>query len=393
MGIYAAEKLCYNVNCNIIIHFWNESARLPGHRKDRMAMDNRLLYQLQQVLPRLRAPISLLDTEGNSLIPNEDIRFSLPPLPQPGTPISQDGRLYQICTANTNWVIMTTITEMDAARDAFMLCDAMIGAVIQASEAGNDLNNAYQRILQNELSLAELDAMVDEHHIQATLPRCVLLMHMVQVQQRSAYEILEELLPRNAADVLVAMDKHTAAFIKDASGMEDEDELRQFACAVQETLLGEIALPVTIGIGEMAKTVGELHASYRQARRAIEIGRVYAPEHTIHVYRSMMLERFLSDLSPETADHYHGLLFNRSTARLFSEEMLYTIEMFFKKDLNLSDTARQLYIHRNTLVYRLDKVQRQVGLDLRKFEDAVTFKMLLEMRKCGNNKTKAKKGR
>ena len=93
----------------------------------------------------------------------------------------------------------------------------------------------------------------------------------------------------------------------------------------------------------------------------------------------------------EMAEHYHGLLFNRSTARLFSEEMLYTIEMFFKKDLNLSDTARQLYIHRNTLVYRLDKVQRQVGLDLRKFEDAVTFKMLLEMRKCGNNKTKGKK--
>jgi carbohydrate diacid regulator len=189
------------------------------------------------------------------------------------------------------------------------------------------------------------------------------------------------------------MDKHTAAFVKDVSGMEDEDELRQFACAVQETLMGEIALPVTVGIGEVAKTVADLHASYRQARRAIEIGRAFAPERTIHVYRSMMLERFLSDLSPEMAEHYHSLLFNRSTARLFGEEMLYTIEMFFKKDLNLSDTARQLYIHRNTLVYRLDKVQRQVGLDLRKFEDAVTFKMLLEMRKCGNNKTKGKKGR
>ena len=268
----------------------------------------------------------------------------------------------------------------------------MISAVIAASEAGNDLNNAYQRILQNELSLAELDAVVDEHHIPGGLPRCVLLMHMVQVQQSSAYEILNELLPRSASDVLVSMDKHTAAFIKDVSGLEDVDELRQFACAVQETLLSEIALPMTVGIGEVARGVGELHTSYRQARRAIEIGRAFSPERTVHVYRGMLLERFLSDLSPETAEHYHGLLFNRSTARLFSEEMLYTIEMFFKKDLNLSDTARQLYIHRNTLVYRLDKVQRQIGLDLRNFEDAVTFKMLLEMRKCGNNKAKAKKG-
>lgn len=356
-------------------------------------MDNRLLFQLQQVLPRLHTPISLLDAEGNSLIPNEDIRFTLPPLPQQGTPVFQDGRLYQMCSATPDWVIMTTVSDQDTARDAFLLCDNMITAVIMASEMGNDLNNAYQRILQNELSLAELDAVVDEHHIPASMPRCVLLMHMVQVQQRSAYEILEELLPRGGSDVLVAMDKHTAAFIKDASGLEDEDELRQFACAVQETLLSEIALPVTVGIGEIARGVGDLHSSYRQARRAIEIGRVFAPERTIHVYRSMLLERFLSDLSPETAEHYHGLLFNRSTARLFSEEMLYTIEMFFKKDLNLSDTARQLYIHRNTLVYRLDKVQRQVGLDLRKFEDAVTFKMLLEMRKCGNNKTKGKKVR
>ena len=356
-------------------------------------MDNRLLYQLKQVLGRLRAPISLLDADGNSLIPNEDIRFTLPALPQPGMPVAQDGRLYQLCQSAPNWVIMTTISDYDAARDAFVLCDAMIGAVIAANEAGNDLNNAYQRILLNELSLAELDAMMDEHGIPASIPRCVLLMHMVQVQQRSAYEILQEFLPTTNNDVLISMDKHTAAFIKDVGGIEDEDDLRQFACAVQETLMGEIALPVTIGIGELAKTVGELHASYRQARRAIEIGRAFAPERTIHVYRSMMLERFLSDLSPEMAEHYHSLLFNRSTARLFGEEMLYTIEMFFKKDLNLSDTARQLYIHRNTLVYRLDKVQRQVGLDLRKFEDAVTFKMLLEMRKCGNNKAKGKKGR
>lgn len=354
-------------------------------------MDNRLLFQIEQTLTRLKTPISLLDTEGNSLIPNDDIRFSLPELSAVGAPVYQDGRLYQACATAPDWVMMTTAVDVDGARDALTLCDALIGAVIAANEAGNDLNNAYQKILLNELSLAELDALTDEHGIAQRLPRCVLLMHMVQVQQRTAYEILEEQLPRAANDVLVAMDKHTAAFIKDATGVEDADEMRQFACAVQETLMNEDALQVTVGIGEVAYNVDELHASYRQARRAIEIGRAFAPERTVHVYRSMLLERFLSELSPEVAEHYHGLLFNRSTARLFGEEMLYTIEMFFRKDLNLSDTARQLYIHRNTLVYRLDKVQRQVGLDLRKFEDAVTFKMLLEMSKCGNNKTKGKK--
>ena len=93
------------------------------------------------------------------------------------------------------------------------------------------------------------------------------------------------------------------------------------------------------------------------------------------------LERFLLELPQDISAYYHNLLFNRSTSRLFNEEMLYTIEMFFKKDLNLSDTARQLYIHRNTLTYRLDKIEKIIGLDLRHFEDAVTFKMLLEMKK------------
>lgn len=352
-------------------------------------MDMHVLSQLEQVLQSLHTPVSLLDSEGNCLIPNEDIRFSLPSLGDKAVMV--DGRTYKVCDSSSDLVMMLPALESDLTDDVFRLADAVIAATLAASAATNDVGNAYQRLLQNELSLAEMDAVVDEYHIPRDMPRCVMLMHMVQVQQRSAQEILEEVLPRSAGDVIIAMDKHTAAFLKEASGVDDEDELRQFALAAQETLLNETALGATIGIGEIAKDVSELHSSFRQARRAIEIGRVYREDETIYVYRSLLLERFLSDLPPETAAHYHGLLFNRGTARLFSDEMLYTIEMFFKKDLNLSDTARQLYIHRNTLVYRLDKVQRQVGLDLRRFEDAVTFKMLLEMKKCGNNKTRQTK--
>ena len=349
-------------------------------------MDMHVLSQLEPVFLKLHTSVSLLDSDGNSLIPNQDIRFTLPMLAS--APVMMDGRTYKACAAAPDLVMMAPSTDAALTEDLFRLADGMIAAVLRASAATNDLGNAYQRLLQNELSLAEMDAVVEEYHIPRDLPRAVMLMHMVQVQQRSAAEILDEVLPRTAGDVIVAMDKHTAAFIKDATGVEDEDELRQFAFAAQETLTNETALRVTVGIGDIAAGVGELHASFRQARRAIEIGRVFRADESVFMYRYLLLERFLSDLPADTAAHYHGLLFNRSTSRLFSDEMLYTIEMFFKKDLNLSDTARQLYLHRNTLVYRLDKVQRQVGLDLRKFEDAVTFKMLLEMKKCGNNKTK-----
>ena len=150
--------------------------------------------------------------------------------------------------------------------------------------------------------------------------------------------------------------------------------------------MGETAHEMTVGVGRARHTLEELRESYQEARRAIEVGRIFQPESSVYVFSRLILERFLMELPQDISAYYHSLLFNRKTARLFNEEMLYTIEMFFKKDLNLSDTARQLYIHRNTLVYRLDKVQRQTGLDLRAFDDAVTFKILMELKKCSGDK-------
>ena len=125
-----------------------------------------------------------------------------------------------------------------------------------------------------------------------------------------------------------------------------------------------------------ACVVPRLQNIFGEGRR---FGRVFCEDETVFDYASMLLPRFLSDLSPEIAGRYHRLLFNPSTSRLFNEEMLRTIRVFFQKDLNLSDTARQLHIHRNTLVYRLDKLQQATGLDLRSFDDAVTFRLLLTL--------------
>ena len=136
----------------------------------------------------------------------------------------------------------------------------------------------------------------------------------------------------------------------------------------------EAALNMAAGVGESKNNLALLGESYAEAKRAIEVGQLFNPEEHIFLFSRLMLERFLMSVPREDSLRYHSLLFNRKTAKLFNEEMLQTIEMFFRKDLNLSDTARQLFIHRNTLVYRLDKVQRQTGLDLRHFDDAVTLR-------------------
>jgi len=130
-------------------------------------------------------------------------------------------------------------------------------------------------------------------------------------------------------------------------------------------------------VGEPVMKLSELGQSYREARKAIDVGRVYRADSYVFVYRNLLLERFLSDVPADMAARYNAALFNRKSMRLLNDEMIVTIEKFFENNLNLSETARQLYIHRNTLVYRLDKVQRVLGLDLRLFEDAVTFKLMM----------------
>ena len=347
-------------------------------------MDQQLLVKIGQTFEQLSCRLTLLDENGMTLVPRGDTLLPLPDGLEDGNIVSMYGSRYLAIPEQHCTLLAPEGTPDDILRIGAQLVETLI----ELGSLNGGITGAYQRMLQNELSVAELDAVLSEYHIPDEMPRCVMLFHMMQVQGSNARDILNEVLPMSSNDVLIPMDTHTAALIKCASGIDDIEDLHQLACAMQETVISETGLAVTIGIGQSTRRAGELHKSYRQARRAIEIGRIYRENETVHIYSSLLLERFLSDIPPETAEHYHSLLFNRSTSRLFSEEILSTVEMFFRKDLNLSDTARQLYIHRNTLVYRLDKVQRQTGLDLRKFDDAVTFKMLMEMKKCTANKTK-----
>ena len=213
-----------------------------------------------------------------------------------------------------------------------------------------------------------------------------MVFQLLQTESDTAFAQLEELVPRANGDLLIEMDRHTVVLLKSMEQVESFEELYQLAEAIDQMLMDELGHSSIVGIGEPKHLLSELGESYRESRRAIEVGRTFCTDKHIFVYRGLVLERFLMDIPRDLGQRYHSILFNRRTARLFNEEMLHTIEMFFTKDLNLSDTARQLYIHRNTLVYRLDKVQRQTGLDLRKFDDAVTFKMMLLLGKSGKDK-------
>jgi carbohydrate diacid regulator len=215
----------------------------------------------------------------------------------------------------------------------------------------------------------------------------VVLLHLSNVDTETTLNILENVAPEAGGDSIVEIDRHTVVLIKQIDEQEDFEELEQLGMAIESTFISETSYPVHIGIGEPKKSLALLSESFREARKAIDVGRVYRPDNTCSSTASCC-ERFLADISPEMSQKYNMLMFNRKTARLFNEEMLHTIEKFFENSLNLSETARQIYIHRNTLVYRLDKVQRIIGLDLRSFADAVPFKMMMLLGKTGEHKNR-----
>ena len=353
-----------------------------------MFIEKRYVKRIEAIFAGLSVPVRLIDAQGFSVVPEEGERRALPSavLP-PGITHTIGGQCYRALDLNPP-LFLTCDAGAEGADNLLVLADAMLMSMLKSSLSIASQSDVLRRILRQDISGAALAARAGEHQIPLEMDRCVLLFQMENTDKLSAYAALGEYVPLAETDALVEMNRHNAVLIKDMNGIDGIDELYQFALAVEETLIQEGVRQVTIGIGEIKPSLAVLAESYQEAKRAMDVGSIFVKSRTIHVFRFLLLERFLMDIPREEGMHYHALLFNRKTAKLFNDEMLQTIEMFFRKDLNLSDTARQLYIHRNTLVYRLDKVQRQTGLDLRKFDDAVTFKILHELKKCGHEKPK-----
>ena len=353
-----------------------------------MMIEKRYLHRIEKVFDMLSVPLRLLDAQGQCLVPSGGPGMALAALSLPQGLNHRTGE-YFVRALDTNPVLyLAAPVSAPGVEDLLCMADAMLMGQLKTAFSAAGHTEVYRRILRQEISGTELSSRAGEHQIPLDMKRCVMIFQLEQTDKTSAYAVLGELIPLGDSDVLVEMNRHAVALIKDMDGIDGADELYQFAEAVQETVMEEAVQTVLVGIGEEKHTLAQLGESYAEARRAIEVGHIFNPSQNIHVFGRLMLERFLMNISREDSLHYHNLLFNRKNAKLFNEEMLQTIDMFFRKDLNLSDTARQLFIHRNTLVYRLDKVQRQTGIDLRHFDDAVTFKILHVLKKCGQEKPK-----
>lgn len=216
-------------------------------------------------------------------------------------------------------------------------------------------------------------ALYEEYRLRDRMCRTVVLFRPMQRMERFA---LQNNIPLESSDRLISMDNGDVALILHMNE-RSEYEPFEYAEAVTETMESEAGIACYAGVGRPSDSLDTLSVSYEEARSALETGLKHHQPGRVFSYSKQALER-LTDLIPvDRASVFLQKELSPEAQKVLTDEMLETIRVFFQNDLNLSTTARQLFIHRNTLLYRMDKIRKATGLDLRRFEDAVVFRFLM----------------
>ena len=350
-----------------------------------MYLDHRITVKIARILDMVDLSALLMDAEGNVILPEGDQRvFTLPEeLRQNPTMPFVYGAMTLIGTSEEQPVFVCLHGDSEDVKKCAVLCAELINVLLREDLSQTTRDQAVRMMLRGEVDGAEFESLAAEHEIPMRRNRCVLYFYFQDMKVEPAIQMMNDTLTEGE-DLITEVGHHSVAMLKTVSEEGGLTDVEEFANAFESSFLMENGSAVYIGISDVREQLEDIPAAFEEARNAINVGRVYHGNKHVFTYRSLLLERFLSDVSPEMGMSYNSAIFNRSTARLFNDEMVHTIETFFDNSLNLSETARKLYIHRNTLVYRLEKVQHAIGLDLRNFDDAVTFKMMMLLGKGGS---------
>lgn len=197
----------------------------------------------------------------------------------------------------------------------------------------------------------------------------------------SAQEIIFRLFPDKNKDFVISINEMDVVLVKEVKDNVTLKELEKIAYTISDTLNSEIMMNVKVGIGSVAGTISEIGHSYKDAIIALEVGKVFDTERNIISYNNLGIGRLVYQLPTKMCELFLSEVFTKGSIDILDNETILTIQKFFENNLNVSEASRQLFVHRNTLVYRLDKIYKLTGLDLRKFDDAIVFKVAMMVSK------------
>ena len=240
-----------------------------------------------------------------------------------------------------------------------------------------DKDNFIKNLLLDNLLLVDIYSRSKKLHIQTDAPRVVMIVETGSGKDNNVLELSRTYFGNNGKDFITAVDENNVIVVKEIAESDTNKEIEKAAKGLEAYLQKENIKGIRIAYGTVIREIKEVSRSYKEAKMALDVGKIFFEERAIIAYSELGIGRLIYQLPIPLCKMFIREIFGGKSPDEFDEETLTTIYKFFENSLNVSETSRQLFIHRNTLVYRLDKLQKSTGLDLRVFEDAITFKIAL----------------
>lgn len=238
-----------------------------------------------------------------------------------------------------------------------------------------------KHLLQDSILPSDIYVKAKELHISTETHRVVYIIKTDSESGETVYDVLFNIFPDKEKDFLVNLDEETIVLVKEFPESVNVKAIDTVASTIKDNVNAEAMCSIKIGIGSCVNTVREIAASHKEAKIAIEVSKVFDTEKDIVNYEHLGIGRLIYQLPTTLCKKFLDEVFKRGSLEKLDEDTINTIQKFFENSLNISETARKLFVHRNTLVYRLDKIQKNTGLDLREFEDAIIFKVAMMVKK------------
>ena len=248
-------------------------------------------------------------------------------------------------------------------------------------EEKHDRGTFVKNIIMDNILPGDIYIRAKELHFATDAPRAVFLIRQVGHSDVATMDVLAGMFPDKLQDFVLSINETDIAIVKQISGNTIAEELEKIASGMEETLKNELRIKTVIGIGTVAEHLRELADSYKDAQTAIDVGKVFDTEKSIINYENLGIGRLIYQLPTTLCEIFLSEVFKKNSIDSLDQETLFTINKFFENNLNVSETSRKLFVHRNTLVYRLEKIKKLTGLDLRQFDHAIVFKVALMVRK------------
>ena len=276
--------------------------------------------------------------------------------------------------------VVYVLVAKGTGADAYMIGKVAVSQIqnlVIAYKEHFDKNNFFQNLLLDNLLLVDIYNRAKKLRIETEQPRVVFLIEAQNDKDNIAMELIKNLFEEQGGCYLTAVEQKNIIMIKGVTSINAYEEVEQTAQVIVDMLNSEAMLVAKVAYGTIVGELKEVSKSYKEAKMALDVGKIFYSERSITAYNTLGIGRLIYQLPINLCRIFIKEIFGDSIPEELDDELLTTVQKFFDNNLNVSETSRQLFVHRNTLVYRLEKLHQSTGLDIRTFDDALTFKIAL----------------